>query len=98
MEAKFEEKLGDERVKIAKLEDERVKLEEKLEDQRVKIAKLEEERLKLEEKLEEEHAERQNQIAAEKAERIEQMNDFAERADDLEGWVITKVCFPYLLL
>ena len=74
------------------------KFGEKLKDQRVKIAKLEEERIKMEEKLEDEHAERRNQIAAEKTERIEQMNDSTDRADDLEVWVMTKACFPCLLL
>jgi len=82
--ATIEKKMEVERVQME------AKFEEKLGDERVKIVKLEEKLIKLKEKLEDEHAERRNQIAAEKTERIERMNDFADRADDLEGWVMTK--------
>lgn len=57
----------------------------------MKFANLEEEQIKLEKMSVQSDG---IKIAAEKFERIEQMNDFADHADDLEGWVTTKVCFP----
>ena len=107
MEEKMEDervKMEDERVKMeekmekmeGKMEDERVKMKEKLrelEDERIKMEDvMEDKRVKFEEKLEAERSERQNQIATKRNDRLEQLDDVAERTENSEGWVTTKVC------
>ena len=65
--------------------------QEKMEAEFMERFKSEEQQVQIVE-LEDERAEWRNRIAAEKTEHMEQMNDFADGADILEGWVITKVC------